>query len=357
MTEQHPPATPAPRRRRPASSTTRSSPTPTPPTAPSPLRSRPACRAWPGPGGSVGPWRSSATRPASRSTPTSGRRSSPRWTRRAGSCSWPPRPRRSRTGSARRSSTAWRPRASTGSRSCSPTGPWTWDEDRRRLHTDSTALHPSAAGPLSCPPPWVDLSWARGSTDLTLRNPRFRTQVAELVAPVRELDLEQLLAEDERQRRRTSRVVRAAVGALATLLVLSVGAAALAWVNQRQADTARATAQEAAVVAEEQRALAEEQARVARGRELAARALEHRRGGCRRRRSRRSDPTLALLLAAQAQTLGDTDAARAALLTLASGVGRDAGIVLAPAPLPSGLDPGRRHLPLRPGRPGRGPAG
>lgn len=217
-------------------------------------------------------------------------------------------------------------------------GTLAWDETASDFTTDSTALHPLLRGRFRARPSWVDLSWAGQSTDLTLRNPRFRTQVAELVAPVRELDLEQLLAEDKRQRRRTSRVVRVAVGALAALLVLSVGAAALARVNQRQADTARATAQEAAVVAEEQRAVAEEQARIALGRELAARALgiaEESVGDD----GAAFDPSLALLLAAQAQTLGDTDAARAALLTLASGVGRDAGIVSAPAPLPSGLDP------------------
>lgn len=213
-----------------------------------------------------------------------------------------------------------------------------WDENAGDFTAGSTAVHPLLRGRFGARPRWVDLSWARQSTDLTLRNPRFRTQVAELVAPVRELDLDQLLAEDQRQRRRTSRVVRLAVGALATLLVLSVGAAALAWVNQRQADAARATAEQAAGVAEEQRAVAEEQARIARGRELAARALSIADEGA-RADGTVADPTLALLLAAQAQALGDTEEARAALLTLASGVGRDAGIVSAPAPLPKGLDP------------------
>src|SRR5262249_26516197 len=100
----------------------------------------------------------------------------------------------------------------------------------------SSALPPGLAGVLPGEPRWIDLRWARGEADLTLRNPRFRDAVGELAAPLHGRPKDELLGEDVRQHRRTVRIARGGVAAL-TLLAAASTAAAVVAVHQR--DTAR----------------------------------------------------------------------------------------------------------------------
>ncbi|UOY00194.1 TIR domain-containing protein [Blastococcus sp. PRF04-17] len=154
----------------------------------------------------------------------------------------------------------------------------------------TTALPKALAGFFDDEPLWVDLRQARDDQHLSLRDPRFRENVAELAAPLHAVGKDELIGEDVVQHRRTMQTARAAV---AILVVLAVAATVAGIVAVRQAaETAR------------QRDLAEAQARVATSRALAAEASA-RRGG---------ELDLALLLAVQANGVEPTVQAREALL-------------------------------------------
>ncbi|MDD9208242.1 toll/interleukin-1 receptor domain-containing protein [Georgenia sp. 10Sc9-8] len=229
-----------------------------------------------------------------------------------------------------------------------------WDKGAADFAASSTAVHPALHGLFPQEPRWIDLSWAKGRTDLTLQNPRFRRLVAELVAPMHGLSTEDLLAEDVRQQRRTGRVVRSAVAALTVAALVSGGAATLAVGNQREALAQQRTAEAAAAEAQEQRATAEQQARQALSRELAAHARAVATGVGEQAVGEAIDagttatedaaPTpdrvLSLLLAAQAYTVADTDDAGGALLSVVAGPSRDSRGVppdALPDMLPDGL--------------------
>jgi WD40 repeat protein len=118
--------------------------------------------------------------------------------------------------------------------------------------TRTTAMPPSARRRLDEEPRWIDLRWARGTNDLSLRNGRFREAIVDLAAPLHGRAKDELAGEDVRQHRRTMRVAAAAATGLALLAVLASAGALVAW---------------------HERGSAIEHARVARSRELAARAV------------------------------------------------------------------------------------
>lgn len=82
----------------------------------------------------------------------------------------------------------------------------------------STAAHPALADVFSEEPRFVDVVWARTSTDLDLRNTRFRDAVADLAAPMHGIPKDELEGEDVRQHRRAVRFRRAAIVSLVVLL-------------------------------------------------------------------------------------------------------------------------------------------
>jgi len=61
-------------------------------------------------------------------------------------------------------------------------GEWGWDPDAGHLVGDAVPERLRAA--VSEEPRHLDLCWARGETDLDLRNSRFRSAVADLAAPM-----------------------------------------------------------------------------------------------------------------------------------------------------------------------------
>lgn len=215
-----------------------------------------------------------------------------------------------------------------------------WDAEAGDFTADSTAAHPALRGLFDAPPRQVDMSWAKGDTDLTLRNSRFREQVAEIVAPMRGLSTHDLVAEDARQQRRTGRVVRFAVASLVVLALGATAASVAAVANQREAAQERA-------VAEDQQAVAEREARAAISRELAAlsRALgeeyatAYDEAGVQTPTDPPVDPTVPLLLAAQAQAVAATPEAEAALLTAVTRTGTQAGLVTPPPGVTDGVVP------------------
>jgi WD40 repeat protein len=84
-------------------------------------------------------------------------------------------------------------------------------------------------------PLWVDLRWARGERDVSMRNPRFRDSVGELAAPLHGLPKDELIGEDISQHRRTLRLARGAVVLLALLLAVAVVGGVVALVQRNNA--------------------------------------------------------------------------------------------------------------------------
>src|SRR5271165_913576 len=90
-------------------------------------------------------------------------------------------------------------------------GTWIWDNDRNDLSPASTAGNPALRGVFGAEPKYLDMTWARRDAGLTLRNARFRDQIATLAAAIREVPKEEIEGEDVRQQRRTRRIVRAVI--------------------------------------------------------------------------------------------------------------------------------------------------
>jgi WD40 repeat protein len=134
---------------------------------------------------------------------------------------------------------------------------------------DSTAVHQHLRHVFSEEPLYQDMSWARTDDHLDLHNPRFRTDVARVAAPMHGVDQDELVGEDIRQFKLARRLRRAAFIGLATLTAAAVVATVIAFRQKDQADTNAAQS---------------------RSRELAATA----------RSTMDDDPTLAALLAVDA---------------------------------------------------------
>jgi WD40 repeat protein len=118
-----------------------------------------------------------------------------------------------------------------------------WDEVSRDFDwTMTTALPPSARGAFQDEPLYVDLSWARESTQLSPRDPRFRDALATIAAPLHRRSKDELVGDDVRQHRRTVRLVRSVVVTLAVLTTVAGAAAIFALVQRNQARIQRGQA-------------------------------------------------------------------------------------------------------------------
>ncbi len=136
-------------------------------------------------------------------------------------------------------------------------GTWEWDADRGDFTSASTAVPAALRGALREEARYLDLRWARGETDLDLRNSRFRAAVADLAAPMHGIAKDDLEGEDIRQHRRTRRIARGAVAVLVLLLVVALIATAFAVRATDQANRARDLAQVERNQANQQRNAAE----------------------------------------------------------------------------------------------------
>ena len=168
-----------------------------------------------------------------------------------------------------------------------------WDQSAADFDWEMTDSLPARLrGILDQEPRFVDLTWASGSPNLTLRNSRFAEAVADIAATLHDRPKDELVGDDVRQHRRTRRVAGSAIASLTILLIAAVIGGLVA-VDQRR-------------TALSERDRAEEQARIALSRQLAAEA------------STTPDDRfdLALLLAAQAYDMEPTTQATGALLTV-----------------------------------------
>jgi WD40 repeat protein len=184
-------------------------------------------------------------------------------------------------------------------------GEFVWDSERGGIDArHTTSAPPSLVGAFAEEPRWIDLRWARGDTDLDLRNARYRAAVADLAAAIRGMPKDELESEEVRQHRRTMRTAWTAAALLALSTVAAVAAAGYAIDRSREAERQADRAEEQASIAmtNETRALAEAaradveatnalvaQA-LARSRELAASAIN----------VVDDDPELSILLALEA---------------------------------------------------------
>jgi WD40 repeat protein len=114
----------------------------------------------------------------------------------------------------------------------------------------STAVHPVLRGAFSEEPLYLDLRWAREEPDLSVRNPRFRGEVAELAAPIHGRPREDLESEDLREQRKLRRAARGGVSILVLLLVLAVVTTIIAFQQRSEARHAVAVSQARALSAE-----------------------------------------------------------------------------------------------------------
>ena len=102
--------------------------------------------------------------------------------------------------------------------------------------TDTAVLPPCLHGVFTEEPRFVALGWARSQSHLSVREPLFRSALADLAAPLRGKPKDDLLGEDLRQWRRLRRLGSAAGAAL---IALAVTASAAAFVAVTQRDSAR----------------------------------------------------------------------------------------------------------------------
>jgi WD40 repeat protein len=129
-----------------------------------------------------------------------------------------------------------------------------WNEEAGDFSSDAK-VPASLRGWFPAEPTWTDLSWAEAEHDLSLKDSRFSTHVADLAAPLRSMSKDALVGEDIRQHRRSLRLAWGAAGALLVLAVAATVAAIVAVGQRREAlsQRDRARARELAALAEANR--------------------------------------------------------------------------------------------------------
>ncbi|MBV9727835.1 MAG: TIR domain-containing protein, partial [Pseudonocardiales bacterium] len=111
-------------------------------------------------------------------------------------------------------------------------GEFAWAEDAASGNGMTAALPPALRGAFRESPRWVDLRWLHEVEQVDQSNPRLRDCVADISAAVRGVDKDELVGEHIRQHRRTMRLARGGVTALAVLFIAALVAAVVA-VGQR----------------------------------------------------------------------------------------------------------------------------
>ncbi|WP_434442555.1 hypothetical protein [Lentzea sp. E54] len=163
-----------------------------------------------------------------------------------------------------------------------------WDERANDFDWEQTdALPRQLSGWFEAEPLWVNLTWARNETQLSVRHSRFRSELATLAAPIHGQPKEALDSEDVRLHRSA---VRARQGAVTALVLLTVIALVLG------------------LTAAQQQSEAEDQRDRSLSRELAARSES----------IGDNDPALARLLGLAAWKVSPTPQARAGMLRAAT---------------------------------------
>jgi WD40 repeat protein len=112
-----------------------------------------------------------------------------------------------------------------------------WNPEAGDFDWNATSALPVALrGAFPSEPLYVDLRFARGADELSLRNSQFRDAILDIAAPLHGRSKDELGGADVREHRRTLRTAWAAATALA---VLFVAAAIAAWIATIQRDLSR----------------------------------------------------------------------------------------------------------------------
>jgi WD domain, G-beta repeat/TIR domain len=115
-------------------------------------------------------------------------------------------------------------------------GTLTWNAEKNNFDRDSsTAAHPSLYGIFRSEPLYLDMTWAKKETQLTLHNTIFRDHVATLAAPMHGITKDELEGDDIREQNLTQRLKRGVIISLTILLVLAVTASLVAFQQYRNA--------------------------------------------------------------------------------------------------------------------------
>ncbi|MEU4163887.1 TIR domain-containing protein [Actinoplanes sp. NPDC026670] len=155
-------------------------------------------------------------------------------------------------------------------------GEWRWDPYRGDLSADSTAVPDALRGVFAEEPLFLDLRWTRDDQSLSLKDARFRDAIAQLAAPMHGLSKDELEGEDVRQHRRSRRLRRGAVAALALLTAVASITGVVAGHNADRATVASVDAQRQRELAAQERGNADRFAEEARRQQENARAQEAR---------------------------------------------------------------------------------
>jgi WD40 repeat protein len=124
-------------------------------------------------------------------------------------------------------------------------GTLTWDATRGGFDPLTSQAAPARLlGTFTEEPLYVDMRWAREATNLSLHDPRFLNQIADIAAPLHHKPKAELASTEVREHRRTVRVAWSAAIALLVLTIAAAGFAVLAEsqrrvanVKQREAET------------------------------------------------------------------------------------------------------------------------
>ena len=99
------------------------------------------------------------------------------------------------------------------------------------------ALPPLLAGHFKSEPLWADLTWAKAGADLSLDNPAFAREIAQLLAGIRQRPMKEILDAAVAETERAKKLFRSAVIALAALTVVALGVSFVSLSAKRTADT------------------------------------------------------------------------------------------------------------------------
>lgn len=116
-------------------------------------------------------------------------------------------------------------------------GELTWDRDARRFAGATTALPPALADRFTSEPLHLDLRWTAAlERTPSLAHPRFKTEMARLASPIRDLPPDEIESEDIRLHRKARRLARGAVALLVSLAIVASIAAVIAVRNANEAE-------------------------------------------------------------------------------------------------------------------------
>ena len=124
-----------------------------------------------------------------------------------------------------------------------------WDRGTGTFKPGSTAIPPALHHAYQEEPRWIDLTWFDEDGSLGKADPRFQERVADLSSAITGVERDTLIGENVRQLRKTRRLTRAAVSALAVLLVLALSAGAAAFCQRGEALRQRDAAYQQSVLA------------------------------------------------------------------------------------------------------------